>query len=379
MPESSTPFPHRPAHDPAGQPGLAALRQVHRAVGDLRRGTPVLLRGMGPTLLVLAVETADTTGLDLLAANGAGPAVLLLAPRRAHDLGLVADEPTDQEIALTLPDPAPDPDWLHAIADPTLPEPPLDRLAPGPRVCPPPAATEAVRLAKIGRLLPAVLVAEAASPPGCLLTVTTEATHAYPETIATGLRQVAAAAVPLDGAPDARILAFRPLDGGAEHLAILVGHPETQDAPLVRLHSACLTGDVLGSLRCDCGPQLRAALRRMTEAGGGILLYLAQEGRGIGLINKLRAYTIQDRGQDTVDANLSLGWGIDERSFLPAAIMLDRLGIHRIRLLTNNPAKLVALEAHGIAIAGRVAHISPPNGINDAYLQAKQERLGHLL
>ncbi len=377
MPDLTAP-PTR--QDPPDQACLAALRQVHRAVADLRRGTPVLLRDAGQTQLVLAAETADAAGLGLFGANAAGPARLLLAPRRAHDLGLAVDEGAAAEVAVALPPGLPDSDWLHAMADPTLPPPTLDALGTAHLVPAPTAAAEAVRLAKIGRLLPAVLVAEAATQPAtCLLAVAAAAVHAYPESIATGLRQVAEAAVPLDGAPDARVLAFRPLDGGAEHLAILVGQPESQPEPLVRLHSACLTGDVLGSLRCDCGPQLRAALRRMTEAGGGVLLYLAQEGRGIGLVNKLRAYTIQDRGQDTVDANLSLGWGIDERSFLPAAIMLDRLGIRRIRLLTNNPAKLAALAAHGIEIAGRVPHVSPPNGINDAYLQAKQMRLGHML
>ena len=147
----------------------------------------------------------------------------------------------------------------------------------------------------------------------------------------------------------------------------------------MRVHSACLTGDLLGSLRCDCGPQLRAALARMSEEGAGVLLYLAQEGRGIGLVNKLRAYAIQDRGQDTVDANLALGWEVDERSFSAAAIMLQQLGIRRIRLLTNNPAKLAAMTASGVEVVSREPHVVAPNGVNDAYLMAKSRRLGHLL
>jgi GTP cyclohydrolase II len=117
----------------------------------------------------------------------------------------------------------------------------------------------------------------------------------------------------------------------------------------------------------------------MNESGAGVLLYLAQEGRGIGLVNKLRAYAIQDRGQDTVDANLSLGWAVDERSFLAAAIMLEQLGLRRVRLLTNNPAKVAALTAHGIEVVAREPHVSAPNGVNDGYLRAKAERLGHLL
>ncbi|MFC7542342.1 GTP cyclohydrolase II [Siccirubricoccus deserti] len=149
---------------------------------------------------------------------------------------------------------------------------------------------------------------------------------------------------------------------------------------MVRLHSECFTGDLLGSLRCDCGPQLRGAIARMaTDPDGGVLLYLAQEGRGIGLVNKLRAYTLQDAGLDTLDANRALGWGADERNFLVAATMLDQLGIHRIRLLTNNPDKLAGLAACGVTIAGREAHEFAPNGVNDGYLATKAARFGHLL
>ncbi len=357
---------------------VTALRAVDRAVADLRRGTPVVLVDGPHRLLVLAAETAEFAGLAALRQATQAPVSLLLAPRRATDLGLTVNQAAP-EVALYLPPTLMTPPFLHALVDPVMPPPDPGALAQLVPLATPPIGTAAVRLAKIGRLIPAVLVASLPGPAEDLLTTPVAAVNAYPESISAGLRVVAEAAVPLHGAEDARVLAFRPLDGGAEHLAILVGSPETQPEPLVRLHSACLTGDVLGSLRCDCGPQLRGALSRMSEAGGGVLLYLAQEGRGIGLVNKLRAYTIQDRGQDTVDANLSLGWGVDERSFLPAAIILDHLGIRRIRLLTNNPAKLAALTAHGIEIAGRVSHITPPNGINDAYLHAKQERLGHML
>ena len=147
----------------------------------------------------------------------------------------------------------------------------------------------------------------------------------------------------------------------------------------MRVHSECFTGDLLGSLRCDCGPQLRGAIRRMAEEGAGVLLYLAQEGRGIGLVNKLRAYALQDRGLDTLDANRALGWGADERNFLVAATMLEELGIRRVRLLTNNPDKLAALAACGVEVAGREPHVVAPNGVNDAYLATKARRFGHLL
>ncbi len=185
--------------------------------------------------------------------------------------------------------------------------------------------------------------------------------------------------MPLEETEDVRVVAFRPQDGGIEHLAILVGQPEQAETPLVRVHSECFTGDLLGSRRCDCGPQLHQAISRMAAEGAGVVLYMAQEGRGIGLVNKLRAYTLQDRGLDTLDANRALGYGADERSFAAAAAMLRSLGIARIRLLTNNPAKTAGLAAHGIEIVGRVSHAIAANGENDAYLETKARRFGHLL
>ena len=198
-----------------------------------------------------------------------------------------------------------------------------------------------------------------------------------PVTAATSLTRVAEARVPLEDAPEARIVAFRAADGGIEHLAILVGTPEATaadgGAPLVRVHSECFTGDLLGSLRCDCGPQLRGAIARMgKDPAGGVLLYLAQEGRGIGLVNKLRAYTLQDAGLDTLDANRALGYGADERNFLVAATMLRAIGVERVRLLTNNPDKVAGLTACGIEVLGREAHVFDPNGVNDGYLEPRR-------
>jgi GTP cyclohydrolase II len=202
---------------------------------------------------------------------------------------------------------------------------------------------------------------------------------AYPARAAASLVRTAEATVPMAEAPDARVVAFRPPDGGIEHLAILIGRPENAEAPLVRIHSECFTGDLLGSLRCDCGPQLHQAFRRMTAEGAGVVLYMAQEGRGIGLVNKLRAYTLQDAGLDTFDANRALGFHADERSFAPAATMLKALGLNRIRLLTNNPDKILGLEACGIDVAGRVSHAIAANGVNDEYLETKARRFGHLI
>jgi GTP cyclohydrolase II len=184
------------------------------------------------------------------------------------------------------------------------------------------------------------------------------------------------ARLPVDGAEDAEIVAFRSPESADEHVALLIGQPNGQP-PLVRLHSECLTGDVLGSLKCDCGPQLHAAIRAIAASGWGILLYLRQEGRGIGLVNKLRAYALQDQGFDTVDANIRLGFAVDARDFGVAARMLVLLGQDRVRLLTNNPAKVAGLEAAGIAVVERVPHALPANPHNARYLQTKRDRTGH--
>jgi GTP cyclohydrolase II len=189
---------------------------------------------------------------------------------------------------------------------------------------------------------------------------------------------VARAKLPLEDMPPTQIVAFRASDDGQEHVALVVGAFGGKP-PLVRLHSECLTGDVFGSLKCDCGPQLREALHIIGNAGGGVLLYLRQEGRGIGLVNKIRAYSLQDRGLDTVDANRRLGFADDERDYGHAAAMLRALGIGEVRLLTNNPNKVKGLEATGIKVADRVAHQMPANPHNADYLATKRKRSGHLL
>jgi 3,4-dihydroxy 2-butanone 4-phosphate synthase/GTP cyclohydrolase II len=164
-----------------------------------------------------------------------------------------------------------------------------------------------------------------------------------------------------------------------EVLALTRGSFDADVVPLVRLHSECLTGDVLGSLRCDCGQQLEAALALIACAPSGVLLYLPQEGRGIGLANKIRAYALQDQGLDTVDANLALGLPVDRREYSSAALILRTLGLSRVRLLTNNPLKRAALERYGIEIVERVPLAVPPNSVNHHYLRTKADRMGHLL
>jgi GTP cyclohydrolase II len=368
--------------DEAITPLIRQLRAVHRAASELKRGTPVILSGPMP-LVLLPAETAGARGLAEFAALATGPAVLLLAPARAT---AVLRRPFGSEsgvVAVGLSPSLFTPATLHSLADPTaaqlLPEDPVLSEAPA-------NAAAALALAKLARLLPAVIAAPAqagrANEQG-LLDVSAEDVLGYPATQATSLVRVAEAQVPIEDFADTRVVAFRAPDSGIEHLAILVGRPEQVytegGAPLVRVHSECFTGDLLGSLRCDCGPQLRGAIQKMAEEGAGILLYLAQEGRGIGLVNKLRAYAMQDRGLDTLDANRALGWGADERNFLVAATMLEQLGVGRIRLLTNNPDKVAALRACGVEIISREVHAFAPNGVNDGYLATKADRFGHML
>ena len=355
------------------------LRRVHRAASDLRRGVPVLLEGETP-LLLLAAESAGAESLVEFASLGIAPPMILFAPvRGAAALRRPADAETDV-IAAVLPAVLNNPDALRGLADPTAPQPPPAGMVP---VTAPPGAAAALALAKLGRLLPAVLAV--APAPGvnfearALIGVSPGDVLAYPALEAAALRIVASAPVPLVDAEDSRVVAFRAEGSAIEHLAIVIGRPEAVDAPLVRIHSECFTGDLLGSMRCDCGEQLRGAIARIAAHGAGIVLYLAQEGRGIGLVNKLRAYTLQDKGLDTMDANRVLGWGADERNFLVGANMLLALGVSKVRLLTNNPDKIAGLIACGVEVVGREAHAFAPNEVNDAYLATKAVRFGHML
>ena len=197
-------------------------------------------------------------------------------------------------------------------------------------------------------------------------------------TFETPVRLVARAALPTRFG-DFDVAVFEVDQAPGETLAVMRGQIDPRTPPLVRLHSECVTGDVLGSRRCDCGEQLEASLELMAEEDNAVLLYLPQEGRGIGLANKIRAYALQDRGLDTVDANLALGLPVDGREYRSAAAILLYLGATRVRLLTNNPLKQRALEEHGVEVVQRVPLEMPPNEINDGYLRTKASRMGHLL
>jgi len=381
---------------PASNPGLVA---VDRAVGDLRRGLPLVITGgaAGP-LLVLATEYASAEGLALLERlAGARPAIAVTA-RRVEVLKL---SPKGEDPVLLALSSHFDAALVQSLADPTgdLTNPLRGPLRRDARV-PTAADLAAVQLAKLAQLLPSaltVVVTTAGAAPAWdgheggheagqiwatahgLLSVSQADVAAYGAAAADGLVMVGDARVPLADAENTRIVAFRPRDGGIEHLAIVIGDPSRSAPVLARLHSECFTGDLLGSMRCDCGEQLRGAIRAIAEAGGGVLLYLAQEGRGIGLVNKLRAYRLQDQGFDTVEANERLGFEPDERVFAAAARMLALLGFSQVRLMTNNPLKVSGLEGFGVSVVERVPHAFPANDHNAAYLNTKATRSGHLL
>jgi GTP cyclohydrolase II len=374
---------------PIAAPITAAVFAVDRAIGDLRRGgTVVLVDEAGGASLVMSTEYATVDRLEALAARPGGPVTLVLTPQRARSIGLTPLSETG--VAVTLPEPI-NATRVHDLSDPTAPKSELEsetaNLVP---TAPRARESAAIALAKLGNLLPAMLTCDLDSAAigdledwlhrNDLVRVTVGDIALHRDRAASALDQVSSARVPLADAEDAMIIAFRPSDGGTEHLAIVIGEPSPSHDPiLVRLHSQCFTGDLIGSLRCDCGDQLRGAVRQIGEAGAGIILYLAQEGRGIGLVNKLRAYALQDQGLDTFEANEQLGFDGDERHYMVAAEMLRQLGFERIRLLTNNPDKIAALQRSGIDVVERVPHAFPANNHNERYLATKASRGGHLI
>ncbi len=350
---------------------MRATRRVALALDALRHGWPIEVDGV---LRLLPAETGFAP-----AANA--PRMLISAARAAT-----------LKLANQLEAAVPDAPVLIRGADPfdtaaaaVLADPALDLASPlkGPFLAlhldQPVASRTAMELARLAGILPAFLVdpdvgGETQPVSSGDLAEWKDVRH---------LTIASRAHLPVAAADDAEIVAFRSADDIREHVALVIGSPNGDRPPLVRLHSECLTGDILGSLKCDCGPQLDAALAAMADeaaqGGWGVLLYLRQEGRGIGLINKLRAYRLQDQGFDTVDANNRLGLPTEARDFPVAARMLALLGVCAIRLMTNNPAKVSALEVQGVTVTERVPHQLPPNPHNARYLATKRDRSGHLL
>jgi GTP cyclohydrolase II len=362
---------------PTKRERTSPVDRVIRGVDALRRGQAVLIREKGGATVVRAAETITKASLAALRGPPRQAAFLVLTHARARTLKIRLYTP--DVVALKI-DPGFDVERLQAISDPT------DDLAfplKGPfdaeRATLPAAYGAGVKLAKLAGLLPAVVVHGARHMPKDGVELSSADIFVYDDEIVRTLKLVARARVPLEGAERAELVSFRPADGGPEHYAVVINAPSTSKPVLTRLHSECFTGDLLASLKCDCGSQLRGAIELLSQSGGGILLYLAQEGRGIGLINKLRAYRLQDQGFDTIDANERLGFEADERLYGIAARMLAMLGYKSVRLLTNNPEKVAGLKKAGMRVVGRVRHAFPDNEHNRAYLRTKADKAGHLL
>jgi len=353
----------------------AALGEVRRAVDRFRRGDPVVIQHEGGLVIALAAETLAEPAL---AETQALVHELLLATTgyRASALGLGAPLTEPALIRLTR---RPTLAHIKAVTEPTTS---AGQLAPIGTVqkddeAHRPFAAASITLAKLAGLMPAAVLGDIAAPPPGIPVVGSADVAGFSQSSARWLDRVAEARMPLAAAENARIVAYRPYDGGPEALAIVIGDYDATQPVLTRIHSACFTGDLLGSLRCDCGDQLRGAIEVIAAAGAGVIVYLPQEGRGIGLVNKLRAYALQDSGLDTFDANQRLGFQPDERTYAMAGEILRQLGISRIRLLTNNPEKIDAIASLGCEVVERVPLAFDANPHNRNYLLAKARRSSH--
>ncbi|SOH92943.1 GTP cyclohydrolase II [Monaibacterium marinum] len=348
--------------------------RIARARNDLRIGVPVCIAGS----VVVAVESLSQSRFDALMALGRDRARLVLTERRAATLRARA---YDGDVArIVLPEGA-TLAWLRASADPSTD---LANPMKGPYHSDREGSADvhraAIALCKQAFLLPAALVIEGAGDDAfAAANGFTTAPLLDPDPEVVVLDEASAARVPLEVSAAGRVHVFRPRDGAEEHYAIEIGQPDRTQPVLSRLHSACFTGDVIGSLKCDCGPQLRAALAQMGQEGHGVLLYLNQEGRGIGLANKMRAYALQDQGFDTVEANHRLGFEDDERDFRIGAQILKSLGFSAVRLMTNNPGKVRMMEGEGVQVAERVPLRVGETEQNAAYLATKAAKSGHFL
>ena len=352
--------------------GSADHITVSRGVAEFNSRRPVLITAQNEKVLALPVEGLDDERLAEFRTLCA-PSVpyLVITSRRALALGI----DTTTSMAVRLPKTKNAESILAFVSDPTIHQVPKAT----PASC---AAAAAIQLVKLSHGLPAVLAADLGqrvltSEPG-LVTVEASATRSFFDNAIQSLTLASEAVVPLSSGSSARFVVFRDAMGGSE-VAIIVGKPDFAKPVPLRLHSACLTGDVFGSRRCDCGDQLRLAIARLEDLGGGVILYLAQEGRGVGLANKMRTYRLQDDGLDTVDANTTLGFDDDERDYGIAARMLTMLDCTRVILLTNNPTKLERLSKAGIEIVSRMALEAPINADNRRYMTAKVTRAGHRL
>ena len=365
--------------DPPSDGQVIATRSqaVTLAITLLRTGAAVLIDQPGDkdrAIAVTAIETLSEASLASLRASSTGPLALVMTVPRAEALGL----PTDGEVSSAFLKSGATYTQIKALADPIARD-PQALLDPGPTGDHEPVIKAALDLAKLAGLMPMLLVASVGAGWANQVPLPPDAVAQFAKDSAHWLSEVASTRLPLADAEDAEIIAFRSWDGGPESLAIVIGKPDVSQPVLTRIHSSCFTGDLIGSLRCDCGDQLRGAIRAMAAHGSGVLIYLPQEGRGIGLVNKLRAYALQDAGLDTIDANTQLGFESEERRYIAAGEILHRLKITRIRLLTNNPGKRAALNEIGVEVVERVPLVVSANRHSEAYLNTKVVRDGHEL
>lgn len=352
--------------------GNAKQIAAERGLAELRAGRPVIVQSASESVVAIGVDgLSDPSLVAFRHLCSPERPYLLVTGRRARALGIDAEGP----VGLAMGD-LPDAAAIFALAaDREI----ARRIE---VVAPPESANAVIALAKLVEQLPALLVAplsdcaRSSDPP--LIAVEAAAVLEFRRRAVETLSIAAEVSIPLEAGFPARFVAFRDRLGGTP-LAVVIGQPDLAQPVAVRVHSACLTGDVFGSRRCDCGDQLRIALPQLKQYGGGVILYLEQEGRGLGLVNKIRTYRLQDAGLDTVDANTVLGFEDDERDYAIAVRMLQALGCTRVRLLTNNPAKLDGLSDAGIDVSARVPLHGAITDDNRRYLAAKATRAGHKL
>ncbi len=344
--------------------------QVERAIAEFRAARPVLITDSGRAVLAFGVDGMDATAAEAAAHFASIMPHLLLPAARLRRLGL--DRSAPARIALPQVDPARI-EMLALTTDAHVDAPvfPVDRLD-----------EAALELARLALVVPAVVMIPLPASAGTnthILSVDAEALFGFRRLQARGIRIVGRAPVPLEGAPETEFVVFRGGEGLRDQVAIVIGKPDLTKPVAVRLHSACLTGDLFGSLKCDCGDQLRDTVEWMASNGGGVLLYLDQEGRGNGIANKMRAYRLQSMGWDTYDADEVLGFDLDQRRFDFAAAMLKQLGVTSIDVMTNNPEKIAAMSEAGIEVRSERRVIGRATGHNVRYLTSKRDRAGHAI
>ncbi len=356
------------------KPDLPIMDMDHlsaeRAIGEFRAGRAVILDAGNESFIVMPAESLGQEAAANLATNMDAMARLVLPGPRLSHLGL------NRTVAGSLSLPVIDAARIeHLVLDPDARiDAPVSALT---------SADEAgLELVRLSLLLPAVVVARASqealqSP--MFVHVSSRAVQTYRKAQLNDLHITGRAPVPLEGAPDTEFVVFRGGEGMRDQVAIVVSRPDFSQPVTIRLHSACLTGDLFGSLKCDCGDQLRGTTSWMAQNGGGILLYLDQEGRGNGISSKIRAYALQAKGFDTYEADAALGFGPDQRRFDFAALMLTQLGVHQVRLMTNNPQKIAGLEKAGLDVVGTVRIEGRLTDQNISYLATKRDKAGHML